>query len=115
MERKCLKAWSGTPPSVRVCAFALAASLAAAAAAFAACWILVDWTGEGADDHAGGVVLRDSSGSAMRVSLGPKRNDHPPKSTKLRPRLDAAPWICTFPAYAAFVGIVKLWPMSFVS
>ena len=38
--------------------------------------------------------------------LGPKWNDHPPKSTRLRPKLDAAPWMCALPTYVAFACIV---------
>ncbi len=35
-----------------------------------ATWCLIDWTDEGADDYAGGVILRNSSGEILRVSLG---------------------------------------------
>ncbi len=46
---------------------ALAILLVAAAAA---AWIGIDWTDDGADDYAGGVVLRDAGGDVLRVSLG---------------------------------------------
>ena len=39
-------------------------------AAGAIAWFAIDWTDEGTDDYAGGIVLRDSSGRVMRVSLG---------------------------------------------
>ena len=40
------------------------------AAALAAAWIGIEWTDEGAEAYAGGVVLRDAGGEVMRVSLG---------------------------------------------
>ena len=33
-------------------------------------FLLIDWSDEGCDEYAGGVVLRDSAGEVMRVSLG---------------------------------------------
>ena len=33
-------------------------------------WTFIDWTDEGADRHAGGVILRDDAGNVLRVSLG---------------------------------------------
>ena len=33
-------------------------------------FLLIDWSDEGCDEYAGGVVLRDSVGEVMRVSLG---------------------------------------------
>ena len=33
-------------------------------------WLLVDWTDEGSDRYAGGVILRDDAGNVLRVSLG---------------------------------------------
>ena len=38
--------------------------------AVGATWIGIDWTDDGADDYAGGVVLRDAGGDVLRVSLG---------------------------------------------
>ena len=40
------------------------------AAAMASAWFGVGWTDDGADDYAGGVVLRDADGEVLRVSLG---------------------------------------------
>ena len=42
----------------------------AVAAALCAAWFGIDWTDEGSDDYAGGVVLRDAGGEVLRVSLG---------------------------------------------
>ena len=67
----------------------LGVRLAVAALAFAVVsWFLIDWTDEGADDYAGGVVLRDRSGEVLRVALG--QND-----TDCRPYYTADPedWI----------------------
>ena len=36
----------------------------------AAAWLGIGWTGVGADDYPGGVVLRDAGGEVLRVSLG---------------------------------------------
>ena len=55
---------------VRASAALAAIAALAAFAAMLACWTLVDWTDEGSDVYAGGVVLRDSAGRVMRVSLG---------------------------------------------
>ena len=33
-------------------------------------WTFIDWTDEGADKYAGGVILRDDAGNVLRVSLG---------------------------------------------
>ena len=33
-------------------------------------WTFIDWTDEGADQYAGGVILRDDAGNVLRVSLG---------------------------------------------
>jgi penicillin-binding protein 1C len=41
------------------------------AAPLAALWFATDWSAEGSGEYPGGVVLRDSAGSLMRVSLGP--------------------------------------------
>ena len=38
--------------------------------ALAVSWFAIDWTDEGSDDYAGGIVLRDAAGEVMRVSLG---------------------------------------------
>ena len=56
--------------------------------AIAASWLSVDWTDEGAGEYAGGMVLRDSAGRVMRVSLGPNDVD-------CRPYYEADPedWI----------------------
>ena len=56
-------------------AVAVAALAIAAALCLAAAWLVVDWTDEGADEYAGGMVLRDSAGRVMRVSLGPNDVD----------------------------------------
>jgi penicillin-binding protein 1C len=42
----------------------------ALALALAVSWFAIDWTDEGSDDYAGGVVLRDAAGDVLRVSLG---------------------------------------------
>lgn len=34
-------------------------------------WCVIDWTPEGSESYPGGVVLRDSAGTVIRVSLGP--------------------------------------------
>ena len=48
-----------------------AAVAAVAVVAFvAASWMFIDWTDEGTDSFPGGVMLRDSSGRIIRVSLG---------------------------------------------
>lgn len=44
------------------------AGLVAAVVAFS--FLLIGWSDAGSDEYAGGVVLRDSSGDVMRVSLG---------------------------------------------
>ena len=51
----------------RVCA----ALVAVVAAVLLVSWFAIDWTGEGADEYPGGIVLRDSAGEVLRVSLGP--------------------------------------------
>jgi len=56
-------------------AVAAAALATAAALCLAAAWLAVEWTDEGADEYAGGMVLRDSAGRVMRVSLGPNDVD----------------------------------------
>ena len=56
-------------------AVAVAALAIAAALCLAAAWLVVDWTDEGAGEYAGGMVLRDSAGRVMRVSLGPNDVD----------------------------------------
>ena len=49
----------------------LAAIAAAAVAAFlAASWMFIVWTDAGTEDFPGGVILRDSAGRIIRVSLG---------------------------------------------
>ena len=50
--------------------FFVAAVALAAVAALVACWLLVDWTDVGSDVYPGGMVLRDSAGRVVRVSLG---------------------------------------------
>ena len=55
---------------LRTLAFACVALVALTLVALAALWLCVGWTDEGADDYAGGIVLRDSSGEILRVSLG---------------------------------------------
>ena len=40
------------------------------AAFLGASWCAIDWTGAGADEYPGGVVLRDDAGNVLRVSLG---------------------------------------------
>lgn len=54
----------------------------------AATWFAIGWTGEGAGEYPGGIVLRDAAGEVMRVSLGPKDAD-------CRPYYEADPddWI----------------------
>ena len=59
----------------RISLLAATALAVVAAAAFAAAWALIDWTEEGAGEYAGGMVLRDSAGRVMRVSLGPNDVD----------------------------------------
>ena len=50
----------------------LARIIAALAAVFlVASWIFIGWSDEGADEYPGGVILRDSSGRILRVTLGP--------------------------------------------
>ena len=48
----------------------LLAALAAAAAFVALSFAFIAWTDEGAEDFAGGLILRDAAGEVMRVSLG---------------------------------------------
>ena len=48
---------------------ALLALGALAVVGFAVSWCAIDWTDAGADDYAGGVVLRDAAGRVLRVSL----------------------------------------------
>ena len=55
---------------IRLAFIALATTALAAAVAFAACWLLIDWTDVDSDEYPGGIVLRDSAGRVMRVSLG---------------------------------------------
>ena len=50
----------------------LACIVAALAAVFLVCsWMFIGWSDEGADEYPGGVILRDSSGRILRVTLGP--------------------------------------------
>ena len=50
----------------------LACTVAALAAVFLVCsWMFIDWGDEGSDEYPGGVILRDSSGRILRVTLGP--------------------------------------------
>ena len=50
----------------------LARVVVALAAVFLVCsWIFIDWSDEGSDEYPGGVILRDSSGRMLRVTLGP--------------------------------------------
>jgi len=48
----------------------LAAGLLAIVAMLTVSWFLIEWNDDGADAYAGGVVIRDSAGRIMRVSLG---------------------------------------------
>ncbi len=57
------------------CAFACLAAVTAFALAFAVSWWLIDWDESGSDDFPGGVVLLDSAGEVMRVTLGPGDTD----------------------------------------
>ena len=50
---------------------ALAVLALAGIAFFVVSWCMVGWTDEGADGYPGGIVLRDSAGGVIRVSLGP--------------------------------------------
>jgi penicillin-binding protein 1C len=56
--------------ALKIVCWSVAAAVAAGMAAFAVAWCMIDWTDEGADEYPGGVVLRDSSGEVLRVSLG---------------------------------------------
>lgn len=38
-------------------------------------WFVLDWTDAGCDEFPGGVVIRDASGEALRVTLGPGDED----------------------------------------
>ena len=52
--------------------FFLARVVVALAAVFLVCsWIFIGWSDEGSDEYPGGVILRDSSGRMLRVTLGP--------------------------------------------
>ena len=55
---------------------------------FLVSWFTIDWSPEGSDSYPGGIVLRDSSGGVIRVSLGPGDSD-------CRPYYSASPddWI----------------------
>lgn len=74
--------------ATRVMLFALSLLSVFAVAAFVVGWFIVEWTDVGADKYDGGIVLRDSAGKVMRVSLGEKDVD-------CRPYYKAAPedWI----------------------
>lgn len=41
-------------------------------------FLFISWSGEGAEDYAGGIVLRDVNGEIIRVSLGPDDIDSRP-------------------------------------
>ena len=58
----------------RIGAVAAAGTLAAIVF-LALSWLFIDWTDEGADSHAGGVIVRDAAGNVLRVSLGPGDTD----------------------------------------
>ena len=60
--------WTLLGVGAPLCVVALAAGLCASS-------LLIDWTDSGADDYAGGTVLRDAAGRVMRVSLGPGDTD----------------------------------------
>jgi len=66
----------------------LLAVAAALGVAVALAWSLIDWEPTGSDTYPGGIVLRDSAGNVLRVSLGPGDVD-------CRPYYDADPedWI----------------------
>ena len=55
---------------------------------FLVSWCVIDWSSDGSDTYPGGIVLRDSSGGVIRVSLGPGDSD-------CRPYYSASPddWI----------------------
>ena len=80
------------PPRVslvlRVLLWSSSALAAAAFLLFAISWCVIDWSPEGSDAYPGGIVLRDSSGGVIRVSLGPGDSD-------CRPYYSASPddWI----------------------
>ena len=40
-------------------------------AALAVSWLAIDWASQGSEEYPGGVVLRDSAGGLVRVTLGP--------------------------------------------
>ena len=56
--------------ALKILCWTTAAAFVAGVVAFAVAWCMIDWTDEGANDYPGGVVLRDSSGEVLRVSLG---------------------------------------------
>lgn len=69
---------SGARPfrrAVRRTVRALLAVGALAAVGFAICWCAIGWTEAGADEYAGGLVLRDAAGRVLRVSLGAQDMD----------------------------------------
>lgn len=50
-------------------------ALCAAVLAVVASWLLIDWDEDGSEDFPCGIVLRDSTGEIMRVTLGPGDTD----------------------------------------
>ena len=56
--------------ALKILCWTTAAAFVAGVVTFAVAWCMIDWTDEGANDYPGGVVLRDSSGEVLRVSLG---------------------------------------------
>ena len=56
--------------TLKILCWTTAAAFVAGVVAFAVAWGMIDWTDEGTNDYPGGVVLRDSSGEVLRVSLG---------------------------------------------
>ena len=56
--------------ALKILCWTTAAAFVAGVLAFAVAWCMIDWTDEGTNDYPGGVVLRDSSGEVLRVSLG---------------------------------------------
>jgi len=60
---------------MRKALIALAVCALATGGALIASWCLIDWTDEGSDVYDGGIVLRDSAGRVIRVSLGEKDVD----------------------------------------
>ena len=58
-----------------IAAWVVVGAVVCGAVAFGLSWWLIDPHLEGADEYPGGVVLRDSAGTVLRVSLGPDDED----------------------------------------